>query len=230
MAEPAFDYSNLSHRPRGRFVQLASAVSRGVRTVQEQAVPFAHAWRESNLAALRGDGPLWVALGDSMTQGLGAPTPWQGWVGQLADSLAAAGRGHRVVNLSVTGARVGDVLERQLPALAALGVEPALVTVLIGSNDVIRRKYRAGLPGRFAAMLDGLPDGSVVANLPNANAEADEIDAMIRDRVRAGRLHLAEFRGPRTMSWRGKLASDHFHPNELGYADMAAVFAEALPR
>ncbi len=37
-----------------------------------QVVEFAAAWRESNEAALSTVGPLWVALGDSTGQGIGA--------------------------------------------------------------------------------------------------------------------------------------------------------------
>ena len=33
-----------------------------------------------------------------------------------------------------------DVIDRQLPALSGLGVPPDLVTVLVGSNDVLRRE------------------------------------------------------------------------------------------
>ena len=39
-------------------------------------------------AALAADGPLWVAVGDSMSQGIGASAPDRGWVGQLAEHLA----------------------------------------------------------------------------------------------------------------------------------------------
>ena len=33
------------------------------------------------------DGPLWVVLGDSTAQGLGAPTPDGGYVGQVLAGL-----------------------------------------------------------------------------------------------------------------------------------------------
>jgi lysophospholipase L1-like esterase len=30
--------------------------------------------------------------------------------------------------------------------------------------------------------------------------------------------------------WKGRLAADHFHPNDAGYAVMAEIVAEALTR
>ena len=39
---------------------------------------------------------------------------------------------------------------------------------------------------------------------------------------------IAEFRDRRMRSWKGKLSIDHFHPNDLGYAGMAEIVAEAL--
>ncbi len=41
------------------------------------------------------------------------------------------------MNLSVSGGRLSDLLDRQLPTMETLG-EPDLVTVVVGSNDLIR--------------------------------------------------------------------------------------------
>ena len=41
-------------------------------------------------------------------------------------------------------------------------------------------------------------------------------------------LVVAELRDPRTTSWRGKLAADHFHPNDRGYAALADVISDAI--
>ena len=106
-----FDYSNLSGRPPGPFMSMASRFLQGVRDVQAQVEPYAHAWEAHNRAALAADGPLWVALGDSMTQGIGA-TRVRPRVDRGRGRRAA---GHRMVNLSVTGGLVTDLLERQLP-------------------------------------------------------------------------------------------------------------------
>src|SRR6476661_8687526 len=216
-------------------MRVLSAVLPGVGRVRHQTEPYAAAWRAANDAALAAQGansaPLWVALGDSMTQGIGASAPDRGWVGQLAEHLAAAGRPHRVVNLSVTGARVQDAIDQQLPALRDLldaGLVPELVTVVLGSNDVVSPRLRTGLTERFAELLDGLPDGAVVANLPNPHREARRVEALLRQREREGRLVVADMRAHGPHSWRGRLAADKFHPNDAGYAAMAHVFDVAL--
>ena len=73
-------------------------------------------WEASNERARHSGGPLWVALGDSTAQGLGASAPDRGYVGQLLVELQEAQRRPwRVVNLSVTGARISDVVREQVP-------------------------------------------------------------------------------------------------------------------
>ncbi len=181
-------------------------------------------YERHNAAALEADGPLWVALGDSMTVGIGASAYDRGWVGQLA----AQTPGWRVVNLGISGGRVRDVIARQLPVLEQLA--PDLVTVLIGSNDIMNPRYRTQLPAEHAELLGRLPAGAVVGNQPGGFAAALEFNRQIDDAVRDRGLVLAELRDPRTRHWSGKLAADHFHPNDRGYAGMAEIFEEALRR
>lgn len=218
-----FEYSNLSGRPPGRFVSLAARVVPGVRAVQDQVEPYALAWRRHNIAALTAPGKLWVALGDSMTIGIGATAHDRGWVGQLLERHA----GWRVVNLAVSGGRVRDVLDRQLPALAALGGTPDLLTVLIGSNDLFSPELRPHLAADLAELLRQVPAGTVIGNQPGTHPPALEVNALIDEAVATRGLLLAEFRTPRMRSWKGRLAADHFHPNEAGYAGMADAFDAA---
>lgn len=220
-----FEYLNLTGRPSGPVVRLLSKVIPGVRQVQEQVRPYAGHWRAANLTALQGSGPLWCALGDSMTLGIGASAFDRGWVGQLAAQDAMPSR---LINLSASGARVADVLDHQLPALASLGVEPALITVLIGSNDLISPRHRKLFPGLFGELLRQLPPGSVVASQPNPSKAAIDANAMLEKIAAQRGLVIAELRDPRPNSWKGKLAADHFHPNDLGYAGIAQVFADAI--
>ena len=225
--------ADLGPRPPGPVVQVLGRVFPGIREVQAQTEPYAAAWAQSNQAALRTTGPLWVALGDSMSQGIGASAFDHGWVGQLSTRLRGAGWTHRVLNLSVTGARVEDLLDTQLPALdaAVRSAGPAaLVTVVVGSNDVVSPRYRRGLADRFAELFDRLPAGAVVMNLPNPHREARRVDALLRERAATGRVVVADMRGEGPRSWRGLLAPDSFHPNDRGYAAMADVVEHALHR
>lgn len=222
----SFDYSNLSGRPPGPFLSVAGLLLPGVRAVQAQVEPYAREWERHNRHALASAGPLWVVLGDSMAQGIGASAYDRGWVGQLAGSMPE----HRLVNLSVSGGRVSDLLERQLPAMESLGVNPDLVIVVIGSNDLISRRLRPGLPTVLAELLRRLPVGSVIGNQPGTRSGALEYNRMVDEAVAARGLVLAEFRDPRTRHWKGKLSADRFHPNDLGYTAMAEIVAEAIAR
>jgi lysophospholipase L1-like esterase len=210
---------------------LAATLVPGIGRIRAQTVPFAQAWQEANERALREEGPVWVALGDSMSQGIGASDISGGWVGQLHRGLAASGRPLRLVNLSATGARIGDVLGAQLPRMRDLSVEPALVTVLIGANDMLSRRRRENAAGAFSRLLGQLPPAkSVVATLPRRNEHALAINALIDAAAARDGIRVADLRGRRWRSLIGTRADDHFHPNERGYAEIAAAFAEAIDR
>ena len=226
MTETGFEYSNLSGRETGPFVRTASLLLPGVRRVQAQVEPYARAWEQHNREAVAASGPLWVVLGDSMSQGVGASAFDRGWVGQLAESLPE----HRLVNLSVYGGRVADVVDRQTPAMESLGVAPDLVTVVIGSNDLFSRRYRPLLPASLAQMLELLPRGSVVGSQPGGQPASLEFNRQVDEAAAAEHVRVAEFRDPRMRSWRGRLSSDHFHPNDAGYAGMAEIVGEAVAR
>lgn len=208
---------------------LLERVVPGVRRVREQVEPYAAAWERDNVAALERPGPLWVALGDSMTQGIGARSIRAGWVGQLQRRLAEAGQEYRVVNLSRTGARVREVVETQLPALHALEQAPDLVTVLIGANDMIARSRRVAAVGQFDLLLAALPRGvAVVCELPRRNREARVINSHIQHAGATGRIRVAAIGETSLRGVFGTLADDYFHPNGRGYAAIADTFERAL--
>lgn len=78
-----------------------------------------------------------VALGDSLTEGLCDPAPdgvERGWADRLALLLAARG-GIRYANLAVRSRRVAEVCGAQLQR--ALELRPDLVSVFAGSNDLV---------------------------------------------------------------------------------------------
>ncbi|HEX8770349.1 MAG TPA: GDSL-type esterase/lipase family protein, partial [Acidimicrobiales bacterium] len=122
-----------------RFGRLLRVVLPGVREVHAQVAAYAQAWGEANGRAVVGDGDLWVVLGDSTAQGIGAPSFDKGYVGQLGDVLnERSPKPWRIVNLSRSGARAADVIGMQLPKLESLDQTPRLVTCAIGANDLLR--------------------------------------------------------------------------------------------
>src|SRR6202522_3808443 len=115
----------------------------GVAAMRSDRRTFASYWAAHNdqVRQERGDGsasadPLWVVLGDSTAQGLGAPDPKGGYVGQALTQLRRnTGQHWRVINLSVSGALTRDVLAEQVPLLA--DEHPNLVTCGAGVNDIM---------------------------------------------------------------------------------------------
>src|SRR5260370_15886356 len=76
---------------------------------------FASHWQAHNYRILTEAGPLWVVLGDSTAQGLGAPSPEGGYVGQvLAELRRATGLPWRLLNLSTSCPLIRDVLPHPL--------------------------------------------------------------------------------------------------------------------
>lgn len=89
----------------------------------------------------------YVAIGDSFTEGMSDPDPdrpgqFLGWADRLAAHLArladAAGHDFSYANLAVRGRLLADVIGPQLEV--ALELEPDLVSMVGGGNDILRAK------------------------------------------------------------------------------------------
>lgn len=81
-----------------------------------------------------------LALGDSSVFGVGdygdkLPSVGAGWTGRLSNDIGAI----RFINVSRNGARARDLNSSQIKA--ALGMEPTLALVCIGTNDVLRGDF-----------------------------------------------------------------------------------------
>ncbi|GHF30313.1 lipase [Streptomyces mashuensis] len=87
-----------------------------------------------------------VALGDSFTEGMSDALPdgsYRGWADLLAIRLAGRTTGFRYANLAVRGKLIGQIVDEQTEAAAALGAD--LVTLVGGLNDVLRPRCDVGL-------------------------------------------------------------------------------------
>src|SRR6266568_4836267 len=152
----AAEVSGLRAGPFGRWAD-------GVNAMREDCAAFARHWQAHNDQVRELDGPLWVVLGDSTAQGLGAISPDGGYVGQvLADLRRQTGLPWRVLNLSVSGSLTRDVLGAQLPVIPA---HADLVTCGIGIND-IPYTSPAKLFADLRALIAALPDQTVLLDLP----------------------------------------------------------------
>ena len=81
----------------------------------------------------------YVAIGDSQTEGLHDYHPdgtLRGWADRFAEGLAAENPELLYANLAVRGKRTAQIRTAQLDV--GLALEPDLVTVVSGVNDVVR--------------------------------------------------------------------------------------------
>ena len=183
---------------------------------------------------------LYIAIGDSAAQGIGASRPARSYVGVIAKRLEKlSGRSIRVINLGISGATLQTALEKELPRFARIKpalVADAIVTVSIGANDI------AGWdPDRFAAQLDELfsrlPKHAIVADLPSfyflpGERKAVAGNRILREAAARHRLRVVDLHD--TMKHQGmrgvatQFAGDLFHPNDRGYDVWADAFMPAV--
>jgi lysophospholipase L1-like esterase len=169
------------------------------------------------------EGRLWVVLGDSAAQGVGASAHDRGWVGLVHQRLGST---WRVVNLSRSGARTREVVDAQWPRAQEL--EPDLVTAVVGGNDAVHTPLADWL--RDAGDLVGaLPPGSVVSTVARGVFERKtrQVNAAVREQAAARGLLVADLWAHTGPPYKG-LYADGFHPNDRGYRQWADAVEEAL--
>ncbi|OIJ65562.1 SGNH/GDSL hydrolase family protein [Streptomyces mangrovisoli] len=188
-----------------------------------------------------------VALGDSLTEGVGDPVAGgrRGWAALLADGLAPLpGENVRFTNLAVSGAQTRDVLERQTPA--ALDLSPDVVSVVIGVNDTLRCTFDihavaerldqvyAAFSARGSVVLTAcLPDPGAMLGLPGALARplarrqraVNTVVHALSDRYGAVHLHAGE---GAWLADRAMWSADRLHPGERGHRQLALRFHALL--
>ncbi|MFJ9458956.1 SGNH/GDSL hydrolase family protein [Kitasatospora sp. NPDC101447] len=187
-----------------------------------------------------------VALGDSLTEGVGDAVgeAWRGWAAVLARSLAPGGRDVEFTNLAYSGALSSELTTRQLPD--ALALRPQLAAVVVGGNDTLRAGFDiqrttleldatlGELSGHGAVLLTAcLPDPGTLLRLPTALARplarrmraVNTVVHALSARHRAIHLHLAE------LPWleeRRLLSVDRLHPSAEGHHLIARRFHALL--
>ncbi len=134
----------LEHFDEARTLHLSDVRARARRIVRpEPPLPVApRRWHR------------YVALGDSLTEGLCDPAPdgaLRGWADRLALLLAARG-GLHYANLAIRSKRVRDLCGVQLER--ALELRPDLVSILIGANDLV--KHRVDIAALAAEVEDAV--------------------------------------------------------------------------
>ncbi len=196
-------------------------------------------WDYQNSQPLGKDEIIYVAMGDSTAQGIGASKPQNGYVGLVAEHLAQS-RGKRVhiINLSKSGARINDVITTQLPELKRLGLRgEMIITLEIGANDITSFE-----PARFEREMDELmskvPKDTIITDIPSFRGSRY---ARLEQRVNEANemmYKLAEKHGFKLAGLHGNIAQNHgirtfaadlFHPSDYGYkTNWAPAFIDKI--
>jgi phosphatidylinositol alpha 1,6-mannosyltransferase len=239
-------------------IALATTGGRGVDASPAVAAlgpaPGADAGREASAHRTRRATPTptptqtawrsYVALGDSVTEGLGDSSrmpegEYRGWADRLAQLVAAAGAepiGY--ANLAVRSRRVADVVDDQVPQAIALGAD--LVSVLVGGNDLVRAMARplvlADRVGAAVARLRAAGcDVLVVAAFMPAHPELRALRTRFRafnDRLaRHAARHGARFLdvdADASLVGDGRWSADRVHLNSSGHRALAYAAAGVL--
>ncbi|MEO9321912.1 SGNH/GDSL hydrolase family protein [Nocardioides sp. C4-1] len=186
----------------------------------------------------------YVALGDSFTEGVGdvdptRPNGVRGWADRVAEVLGRDVPDFGYANLAIRGRKIRGILAEQVePALA---LEPDLVTVYAGANDILRPQvdlddlaeaYGAAI-GRFAdagarvlvwTAFD--PGGSATYRLLRGRfALYNELVREIADRHGADIVDYWRMREYR--DW-GYWDPDRMHMGPAGHQHMATAVLDTL--
>jgi lysophospholipase L1-like esterase len=186
----------------------------------------------------------YVALGDSFTEGVGDPDPVRpngvrGWADRAADVLATRTDDFGYANLAIRGRKLRAVLDEQLePALA---LEPDLVTIYAGANDIMRpsvdidglvAEYDAALgqvvsAGAHLVVFTAFDPGGfpVFGTMRGRFAVYNELVREVAERHRATLVdfwRMREYRDP------GMWADDRMHMSSAGHQWMAMAVLDAL--
>lgn len=187
-------------------------------------------WAEQNKTPQNSENLLYIALGDSAAQGVGASQRKYSYVSRLGSKLSEEyKRPSQVINLSVSGAKIQDVIDTQVPQLSNYTIgEGAIVTIDIGTNDVTRGAARSP---EFAEQLDTLfaklPKQTVVADLPylgksryqSKNNDIVFANQVLREKAQKYGLRVAPLYEnlQKKNSW-FVYSGDFFHPSDYGYS------------
>lgn len=195
-------------------------------------------WQNEAAKSPVADSIIYIALGDSAAQGIGASSPRLGYVGLSAAYIAQqTGRPVKVINISVSGAKLADVIKLQLPQLASLPTADYF-TIEAGAND-IGSFNESKFKSEFETLLKDLPKGAIVANMPSFNggrkghvnkraySATQIINNLVAERTD---LYLANLYDSTINQGLLDFGADLFHPSNKGYKNWAKAFTDAIAK
>ena len=209
-----------------------SAAAHGGVNQDDQDQDATHPWRR------------FVAVGDSLTEGLGDPEPrspngFRGWADRVAEELSTGCSDFSYANLAVRGLLFRQIIDTELPQ--ALALHPDLVSIQGGGNDLL---HAGADPDKIAdalerAVIDLRASGATVLVFVGPDSGRSTIMGQFRtkiaifnenvrsiaerhDAVVADMWVMPELHEPRMWS------PDRLHPSALGHHAVASMVLKAL--
>jgi acyl-CoA thioesterase-1 len=188
---------------------------------------------------------VYVALGASDAAGVGAEPITRGYVFRIADALDDRVDEVFLANLGVAGADA-EQIDQALELFLKSEVEPNLVTVWAGANDVIQGEDVDDFEEEIASIFERLRDHTdgviVAANIPDLpklpRFRDDPDDNVTRERIEEFNEAIAEQAENYDIRLvdlysepvEDDLVSDQdgFHPNNDGHQQIADRFLEVI--
>jgi lysophospholipase L1-like esterase len=186
----------------------------------------------------------YVALGDSFTEGVGdadpaRPNGVRGWADRVAEVLATQDPDFAYANLAIRGRKLPQILAEQIaPALA---LEPDLVSIHGGGNDVLRPSVDVDqLAAAYdAAIAELSASGARIVMFTLADPGLNPVLKLVRGRTAIFNewiREIAERHGAAVVDmWRMRdwkvaevLDRDRLHLNAVGHQAIAIATLDAL--
>lgn len=195
---------------------------------------YATYWKNKTKEQKLDNSIVYVAMGDSAAQGIGASSPEGGYVGLIAKRLEKQySRPVRVINISKSGAKIEDVIANELPQIK--GSKPDVITLEIGAND-IQSFNKELFEKQTQELFANLPKNSIVSDIPffggrsrfsnTTQNNVETANSILHSVASKNKFELVQLyiatKEHNNYPW--SYAIDYFHPNNLGYQTWANVF------
>jgi lysophospholipase L1-like esterase len=240
------------HAPLVRCAVLATlmAVSftAGCRSSKADGAAFVNPSHDVRQFGGQGKPLIYVVMGDSTAAGQGAD--YEHGIAVQTSRAISGSHAVALTNVSISGARVHDVVSEQLEEAARL--RPDLVLLSVAANDVthltsigsmradfvaIVARLRLANP-KVAIVVTGAPEMGAPPRVPwllrpVASWRMRAVNTMVMSLAREQRLEFAPIAAETGPAFRRDptlFAADRFHPNERGYALWIRVLTPALQR
>jgi acyl-CoA thioesterase I len=195
---------------------------------------------ESDAAAIR-----YLALGDSLTQGVGAVDEQTGaFPALLSERWRTDGCGVELRNVGVSGYTAGQVVSDQLPEIESF--QPTLITFQAGANDIATGVPLSEYRDNIATVLDAAtasgahvivlaqnewfrsPEGQNYG--PDLPAQRAAFDESLIEATTARGLQFVDLRPLyQTQADQAMWVEDGIHPTPEAYDAWSAELAKAVP-